>query len=199
MMNAQESLLAAIHAKVELHEYDPAWPASYAAERERLLSLLPDVFIDLEHIGSTAVPRLCAKPIIDILAGVESMDMAEASAELICLSGYTTSADFNKTLTDRKWFMRFANGHRTHHLHVVVHESKAWFERLHFRDALRSQPELAARYAALKSQLAALHPKDREAYTDAKAEFVRSVSEDAPLTSNIKSGFPIKSSGRNVP
>jgi GrpB-like predicted nucleotidyltransferase (UPF0157 family) len=185
MMNAQE----------ELHEYDPAWPASYAAERERLLSLLPDVFIDLEHIGSTAVPRLCAKPIIDILAGVESMDMAEASAELICLSGYTTSADFNKTLTDRKWFMRFANGHRTHHLHVVVHESKAWFERLHFR----SQPELAARYAALKSQLAALHPKDREAYTDAKAEFVRSVSEDAPLTSNIKSGFPIKSSGRNVP
>jgi GrpB-like predicted nucleotidyltransferase (UPF0157 family) len=198
-MNPQESLVAAINAEVELHEYDPSWPANYAAERERLLSLLPDVFIDLEHIGSTAVPGLRAKPIIDILAGVESMDMAEASAELICLSGYTTSADFNKTLTDRKWFMRFANGHRTHHLHVVVHESKAWFERLHFRDALRSQPELASRYAALKSQLTALHANDREAYTHAKAEFVRSVSEGAPLISNIKSGFPIKSSGRNVP
>lgn len=197
MMNAQESLIAAIHAEVELHEYDLSWPANYAAERERLLSLLPGVFIGLEHIGSTAVPGLRAKPIIDILAGVESMDIAEASAELICLSGYTTSAEFNETLRDRKWFMRFANGHRTHHLHVVVHESKAWLERLHFRDALRSQPELAAQYAALKSQLAARHVSDREAYTDAKTEFVRSVSEDAPLMSNVRSVLPSKLTGRD--
>ena len=178
MMNAQESLVAAIYEEVELLAYDPSWPALYAAERERLSSLLPGVFVELQHIGSTAVPGLAAKPIIDILAGVESKAAAEAIAERICLSGYTTSAEFNETLNDRKWFMRWANGHRTHHLHVVVHDSNAWHERLRFRNALRSQPELAARYAALKSQLAERHATDREAYTDAKAEFVRSVSED---------------------
>jgi GrpB-like predicted nucleotidyltransferase (UPF0157 family) len=178
-MNAQESLTAAIYEEVELHEYDPSWPAAYAAERERLSSLLPGLFIDLEHIGSTAVPGLPAKPIIDILASVKSIAIAESVAELICLSGYTTSAEFNETLNDRKWFMRWANGHRTHHLHVVVHDSKAWHERLRFRNALRSKPELAAQYAALKAQLAERHTTDREAYTDAKAEFVRSVSKDA--------------------
>ena len=178
-MTAQESLIAAIYEEVELHEYDPSWPAVYSAERDRLSSLLPGVFVDLEHIGSTAVPGLPAKPIIDIMAAVESMAVAESIAELICLSGYTTSAEFNETLNDRKWFMRWANGHRTHHLHVVVHDCKAWHERLRFRNALRSKSELAVRYAALKAQLAERHATDREAYTDAKAKFVRSVSEDA--------------------
>jgi GrpB-like predicted nucleotidyltransferase (UPF0157 family) len=162
-----------------LHAYDPSWPSSYIAERDRLLSVLPGTFIELQHIGSTAIPGLHAKPIIDILAGVESMRAAEAIAEPLCKSGYTTSAEFNETLTDRKWFMRWANGHRTHHLHVVVHGGTVWRERLLFRDMLRSDPDLAARYAALKSQLVAKHPKDREAYTDAKSDFVRSVLQGA--------------------
>src|SRR5882724_2398730 len=115
-MNEQESLLAAIYEEVRLHAYDPSWPSSYIAERDRLLSVLPGTFIELQHIGSTAIPGLHAKPIIDILAGVESMRAAEAIAEPLCKSGYTTSAEFNETLTDRKWFMRWANGHRTHHL-----------------------------------------------------------------------------------
>jgi GrpB-like predicted nucleotidyltransferase (UPF0157 family) len=116
-----------------------------------------------------------AKPIIDILAGVNSMAEADALVEPVCKAGYTTSAEFNATLGDRRWFMRWANGHRTHHLHVVVRGGPVWLDRLRFRDALRSQPTLAANYAALKSDLAARHTADREAYTDAKAEFVRSV------------------------
>lgn len=75
--------------------------------------------------------------------------------------------------------MRWAAGHRTHHPHVVVHDGKVWHERLRFRDALLSQPEVAASYASLKSQLAFRHATDREAYTDAKAEFVHSVLGDA--------------------
>ena len=82
-------------------------------------------------------------------------------------------------MSDRKWFMRWANGHRTHHLHLVVHGSPVWHARLRFRNALRSSPELAAKYAALKTQLAATHPNDREAYTDAKAEFVRAIVRGA--------------------
>ena len=178
-MNDQEPLLAAIYENVELHEHDYSWPAAFVAERERLLSLLPGVFVEIQHIGSTAVAGLPAKPIIDVLAGVKSMAVAEAIAEPLCKSGYTTSAEFNETLLDRKWFMRWANGHRTHHLHVVVHGAEIWHEHLRFRDALRLQPELAARYVALKSRLAQRHTTDREAYTNAKTEFVRSSLRDA--------------------
>lgn len=188
-MNEQQSLAAAIHETVTLQAYDSSWPAAYAAERERLLRALPGVFIGLEHIGSTAVPGLAAKPIVDLMAGVASMAVAESVAVALCACGYTTSAEFNATLSDRKWFMRWADGHRTHHLHVVVHEGLAWHERLRFRDALRADPALAARYVELKASAAEQHANDREAYTDAKAGFVRSVSgaarplhhEDLPL------------------
>lgn len=74
--------------------------------------------------------------------------------------------------------MRWANGHRTHHLHGVVHGAEPWNERIRFRDALRQQPELAARYAARKTLLAETHTKDREAYTEAKTDFVRAVLRD---------------------
>lgn len=178
-MNEQESLLAAIHENVLLQEYDPSWLEAFTLERSRLLMLFPVKFADIQHIGSTAVPGLVAKPIIDILAGVESMAVAKALAEPLCRSGYITSAEFNKTLTDRQWFMRWANGHRTHHLHIVVHGSAPWNERLYFRDKLRAQPDLAVGYAALKFELAAQHINDREAYTHAKQAFIRSVSRDA--------------------
>ena len=175
-MNSAASLHAAIHEEVALQAYDASWPARFGAERERLLTLLPGRFIAIEHMGSTAVPGLVAKPVIDLLAGVVSMEEARALAGPLCAAGYTTSAEFNAALTDRQWFMRWADGHRTHHLHIVVHGSPVWHQRLRFRDALRASPELATRYAALKAELASKHPSDREAYTEAKAAFVISVS-----------------------
>ena len=109
------------------------------------MSLLPSVFLEVEHIGSTAVPDMPAKPVIDLLAGVESMAFAKSIAGHICAAGYTTSSEFNATLVDRMWFMRWADGHRTHHLHVVVHDSHVWQEHLAFRNSVRSSPSLAAR------------------------------------------------------
>lgn len=175
-MNDAESLHAAIHEEIDLQAYDDAWPAMFVAERDRLLGLLPLSFINIEHIGSTAVPGLMAKPVIDMLAGVESMVMARSLSAVLREAGYATSAEFNATLGDRQWFMRWIDGHRTHHLHVVVHRGPAWRERLRFRDALRADPVLAARYAALKAELAVRHPADREAYTQAKAAFVHAAS-----------------------
>lgn len=90
-------------------------------------------------------------------------------------AGWTTSAGFNATLRDQQWFMRWHDGHRTHHLHVVVSESPIWVARLKFRDVLRTDAALAARYARLKQDLADRHRLDREAYTAAKADFVRAV------------------------
>jgi GrpB-like predicted nucleotidyltransferase (UPF0157 family) len=118
---------------------------------------------------------MAAKPIIDILAGVESMAVADELFEEVLVNGYTTSREFNATLTDRRWFMRVANGRRTHHLHVVQFGGAQWQERLRFRDALRQSAGLAQRYSALKHVLAQQHIGDREAYTNAKAEFVATV------------------------
>lgn len=175
-MDEEESLNAAIYEEVKLHDYSEDWPSLYEAERQRLLSLLPDTFINLQHIGSTSIPGMIAKPIIDILAGVDSMETAKSIAAKLCNSGYTTSAEFNQSLSDRQWFMRWAHGHRTHHLHVVVYGSKVWVERLSFRDSLRSSAELASEYAKLKTQIAVKHATDREAYTDAKSDFVNALS-----------------------
>jgi len=174
-MNDSESLHEAIHEEVTLQAYDAAWPDKFVAERDRLLALFPVNIIDIEHIGSTAVPGLLAKPVIDILAGVESMAVARALTEPLLEAGYSTSAEFNAKLTDRQWFMRWADGRRTHHLHVVVHRGKEWTERLRFRDALRASPVLAARYAELKAGLVLQHANDREAYTSAKSAFVRAM------------------------
>jgi len=195
-MDEQDSLVAAIYEEVRLQPYDPAWPLAFAAERDRLLSLLPDTFIAIEHFGSTAVPGLPAKPVIDLLAGVRTMTEAEATTRPLAQAAYTTSAEFNESLTNRKWFMRWSNGHRTHHLHVVVHGGPVWTERLAFRDALRSNPSLAMRYAELKQALAAQLGGDREAYTDAKTEFVRSSLRDnslnrLPATQVVDTGAPV--------
>lgn len=177
-MTDAESLHAAIHEEVALQAYDAAWSDRFVAERDRLLALFPLIFVDIEHIGSTAVPGLMAKPIVDLLAGVETMAMARSLTEPLREAGYTTSAEFNATLTDRQWFMRCADGHRTHHLHIVVHGGPVWTRHLRFRDALRASPVFAARYAALKAELAVRHPTDREAYTSAKTAFVNSLSGD---------------------
>ncbi|MDI1240099.1 MAG: GrpB family protein [Polaromonas sp.] len=176
-MTDADSLHAAIHEDVSLQAYDSRWPDRFVAERDRLLALFPLVFVDIEHIGSTAVPGMVAKPIVDLLAGVESMAMARSLAEPLRDAAYTTSAEFNATLTDRQWFMRWADGRRTHHLHIVVHGGPVWTRHLQFRDALRASPVLAARYAALKAELAVRHPTDREAYTSAKTAFVSSLSD----------------------
>ncbi|MCE8021587.1 GrpB family protein [Halomonas sp. MCCC 1A11036] len=174
-MNEAQSLQQAIDEPVRLAEYDPAWPARFEAERKRLLERFPTALIDVQHIGSTAIPGMPAKPIIDVMAGVASMAMADSLFELILDHGYVTSVEFNTCLTDRRWFMRHVNGRRTHHLHVVVHGGNLWHKRLAFRDALCTDAALAERYAALKRELASRHHTDREAYTRAKGEFVRSV------------------------
>jgi GrpB-like predicted nucleotidyltransferase (UPF0157 family) len=168
----RDELDRAIHEEVALVPWQAGWPALFEAEKRRLLGLFPGRLVQVEHFGSTAVPGMPAKPVIDILAGVESMAVAEALFEPLLAHGYTTSREFNAMLPDRKWFMRASGGRRTHHLHVVVFGSAQWDERLRFRDLLRADAALARSYAALKEDLAARHRGDREAYTEGKSAFV---------------------------
>ena len=180
-MTDAQSLAAAIDEDVQLHPHDLAWAEAFELERARLQSLLPGSFIAVEHIGSTAVPGLAAKPIVDLMAGVASLHGVDTLIDRLCDNGYTTSREFNASLSDRKWLMRWRDGHRTHHLHIVVLDGAPWQDRLAFRDALRREPALARRYAALKANLARTLATDREAYTDAKAVFVREVVSGQPL------------------
>lgn len=154
--------------EVALHPYDTQWPALFLAERERLLARFPAQLRDVQHIGSTAISGMTAKPVIDTLGGVTSMAVADDLMAPLLRSGYTTSAAFNATLTDRRWLMRWSNGRRTHHLHLVVQGSAEWQRRLRFRNALRTDTHLAQRYASLKNDLMLQHRTDREAYTDGK-------------------------------
>ncbi len=171
-----DEVARAIQQPVELTDYDPCWPLRFAEERRRLKSLFPGVFVDIEHIGSTAVPGMRAKPLIDLLAGVPSMQVAVALNRTIGRADYTTSASYNESLTTRQWFMRQQDGQRTHHLHVVVHQGEEWRARLRFRDRLRADPDLRARYLALKEDLVRRFSGDRDAYTSGKSEFVENAT-----------------------
>lgn len=174
-MTEEESLQQAVREQVRIFPYDPKWPEKYEVERGRLVALFPEAFLALEHVGSTAVPGLAAKPIVDIIGGVRSMEEADALLPALCRNGYSTSAEFNATLVGQRWLMRHAGGHRTHHLHLLIHEAGEWRRKIAFRNALRANPDVAHRYHELKSNLAEAMGSDRDAYTSAKAAFVEEI------------------------
>jgi GrpB-like predicted nucleotidyltransferase (UPF0157 family) len=156
------------NAPVEIVDYDPAWPTSYEIERKRLEPLLDGA--ELHHFGSTAVPGLAAKPVIDMIALVP--DLEAPIAALVVSAGYQFPRAFNATLVHRRFLCYPTAGHRTHHLHLVDAQDEL-DRRLSFCDRLRTDPALAAEYAGLKRALAQRYRHDREAYTDAKAKFVK--------------------------
>jgi GrpB-like predicted nucleotidyltransferase (UPF0157 family) len=152
---------------------DAGWPALFAAERDAIATTLaPWLAGAPEHIGSTAVPGLPAKPVIDIMAPVISLD---ASRDAIAAAAGLQYAYFAYQADRMHWFCKPGPARRTHHLHLVPLGSALWRDRLAFRDALRADIGLRDAYADLKRRLAAAHPHDREAYTDAKGPFVAAV------------------------
>jgi GrpB-like predicted nucleotidyltransferase (UPF0157 family) len=167
------------NAPIEIVEYDSAWPAAFAAERERLAPLLP-AGVELHHFGSTAVPGLAAKPVIDMIALVDDLDVPIEA--LVQYGGYQYPVAFNATLTHRRFLCYPTAAHRTHHLHLVD-EPGELKRRLCFRDRLRADPDLAGEYVALKRALANRYSDDREAYTEAKSEFVR--RHEQPVTPTL--------------
>jgi GrpB-like predicted nucleotidyltransferase (UPF0157 family) len=162
-----------------LSRADPAWAEQFRQERARLLAAFGSRFCAIEHFGSTAVPGLDAKPIIDMLGGVNSMMEANALLQPLCSVGWDMSPEFNATMPDQRFLLRWPGGVRTHHLHLVVYNREAWRRRLQFRDALRADLVLANRYQQLKYELAVIHHDDREAYTAAKTDFISRVVNSA--------------------
>ena len=151
-------------------DYDPAWPARFASEALLLESAIgPWVTGGIHHVGSTAVPGLAAKPIIDILIGVESLEASRPCIGLVAPLDYR----YAEYRTDEMhWFCKPDPAHRTHHLHLVPVGSARLRDELAFRDYLRAHIDRARAYEMLKRELAIRFRQDREAYTAGKSDFV---------------------------
>jgi GrpB-like predicted nucleotidyltransferase (UPF0157 family) len=163
---------------IRLRPYDPTWPARFEQERAVLEAAIGALTTGgIHHVGSTAVPGLAAKPIVDILVGVDSLDASRACFDPLAKLGYLY---FPYRPEEMHWFCKPHPSRRTHHLHLVPTGSRRYADELAFRDRLRTKSEVATEYAALKQDLAERFADDREAYTDAKSDFVHRVLGRAP-------------------
>jgi GrpB-like predicted nucleotidyltransferase (UPF0157 family) len=163
---------------VVLAAYSPDWPAAFRAVRAELLSVFAADTICVEHVGSTAVVGLPAKPVIDVLLGAPSLADIEARIGALVAVGYVYRAAYEQVIPDRRYFVRPAGASLRVHLHGVVQHAHLWREHLAFRDALRRDPSLQQAYQTLKQRLAVQHADDKAAYTAAKAPFIRRVLGD---------------------
>jgi GrpB-like predicted nucleotidyltransferase (UPF0157 family) len=161
---------------VDLVDADPSWTARGGQERNYLETLLaPWLTARIEHVGSTSIPGLMAKPIIDLQAPVADLtDPDPLAAALAPHDWHYVDPDLDQRPW-RRFLVKVAGGRRSAHLHVMTPDSPRWYEQIAFRDALRADPSLTADYAALKRILAAKHTADREAYSAAKSDFIRMV------------------------
>ena len=158
-------------------DYNSQWPILYEKESELIQSILGYRIIQIDHIGSTAVPRLSAKPIIDILASMESQEIADNSLPLLAEIGYT---DITLEPQEPDWYYCLGKrqNEQVYHLHLVKHGSDHWEKHIVFRDILRQNPDIAKEYLELKKELASKFREDRIAYTDAKVEFIERALEE---------------------
>lgn len=159
---------------VQLAAPDPAWAALFAAEQTRLMAGTGTLPLAIEHIGSTAIPGVPAKPILDLLGGRPSGSNVVPYVAAFENAGYKYRGE--NGVPGRDYFvLDDATGRRLHHLHLVEEGGSLWSSHLAFRDFLRRHPKHAAEYARLKQSLAARHPNERMAYTDGKAAFVAAI------------------------
>jgi len=156
---------------IQVMPYDPGWPARFEAERERLEAVIGNWTTGgVHHVGSTAVPGLSAKPIVDILVGVDSLEVSRACFGPLAGLEYLYAPYLPEQM---HWFCKPDPSRREFHLHLIPTDSQRYRDELAFRDRLRADPALADAYASLKRDLAARFREDREAYTGAKADFIR--------------------------
>lgn len=159
---------------VRLVTSQPDWAKAFLREQARLYETLGRAVLDVQHIGSTAVPGLSAKPILDIGVAVRDFDEAFATVRPLAALGYRYRGEYG--ISRRHYFVKGSSvrgSPRTHHLYMLEERSLEWRKHLRFRNYLRAHPEEAAAYEALKLKLAAQFPKDREAYTGGKHDFIR--------------------------
>jgi GrpB-like predicted nucleotidyltransferase (UPF0157 family) len=176
--------------RLQIVAYDPGWPGRFAAQRPVVEGLLgPWLAGPVEHIGSTSVPGLAAKPVIDMLAQVHSLAAAQAAVPVLTGAGWLLWPE-DPCRHYRLWFLRPAPEARTHHLHVIAQRDPHAVALLAFRDALRADDGLCRDYAALKRELAQRDPVNRNAYSNAKGDFISQAVRRAGIEPPLRDLLP---------
>ncbi len=157
---------------IRVVKHDPAWPARFDAEAERIAEAIGNLVVRMHHIGSTAIPQTCAKPIIDILLEVASLEALDRKVATFHALGYEAMGEFG--IPGRRYF-RLDDGNRvrTHQVHAFEAGAADAVRHLAFRDYMRAHPAAAAEYGELKRRLARAYPNDMAAYIDGKDAFVK--------------------------
>jgi len=160
-------------ATVRIAPYHPEWAEHFRREEELLLKLMGQTALDIRHIGSTSIVGMPAKPIVDILVGLETLSLLEPFVENLNQIGYQDRGDGGEP--GRRYFVKGPEEKRTHHLNFCELNGIFWTRHIVFRDYLEMHPGTASQYAALKQELAAKFANDRRAYTNGKEKFVLSI------------------------
>ena len=164
--------------EVILSEYNPQWPSLFEEEASRVRQAIGDGLIAIEHIGSTSVPGLASKPVIDLLAAVRTLTEGERAVPCLAVLDYEYRGE--NGIPGRLFFRKGpVQYRRTHHLHMVEPGHEQWVANLRFRDYLRAHSEEACRYEALKRGLAIRFRDNRAAYTDGKTDYILAVLKKA--------------------
>jgi GrpB-like predicted nucleotidyltransferase (UPF0157 family) len=158
--------------RVEVVPHDPAWKHAFEVETARIANVLGDVFVSAHHIGSTAIPGIVAKPVIDILLEVDDVARLDTRTHALKQLGYEAKGEFG--IPGRRYFRKDdASGARTHQVHAFQAGNPELERHLAFRDYMIAHPDEARAYGALKKQLATAHPDDIEAYMDGKDSYIK--------------------------
>lgn len=174
MMNPRskrDTVVGLEHGTVRLVSYSPAWHILFEREKKTLLVALQGRVLKLEHIGSTSIPDMEAKPIIDMAAAFASLEVIQQCIGPLAAIGYEYKGEYG--LPGRHFFVKGMP--HTHYLHLVAQDSEHWAAWLIFRDYLTERREIAAEYALLKKSLAEEYKSDRDAYTKAKGDFIMGI------------------------
>ncbi len=171
---------------VKLENYNEKWKDIFEEESKLISSKINKFLIGIQHIGSTAIPGIAAKPIIDIAVAIDSLSNVEKIIKLLHELGFQYRGE--QGIPGRHLFVKGDEENRTHHLHVVENDHHEWKTHILFRDYLKSNSKVAKEYSNLKIELAKKYEFDREKYTEGKSEFIQKIIEKAGSTLNGASG-----------
>ena len=175
-------VLGLSNKKVTLVEHSEEWKIDFEKEAKKLQCLLGELAIDIQHVGSTSIPGMIAKPIIDIAIAVEKVQSFAKVKHILCTEGYFWIESAGSK--DRLFFAKGEEANRTHNIHVELYGGESWRYHIEFRDFLIAHAEYALEYCNLKKKLAQKYKDERLKYTESKDKYIKNVLEVANLNKN---------------
>lgn len=165
--------------QIKLETYNPNWKNLFIQEKEAIIQAISPKPIRVEHIGSTSIHNLPAKPIIDIMLGFDSIQEMNKSVQEIQSLGYDYIQEYEDLMPERRFFIKRTNNIKQFHLHAVKQNSTFWIRHLLFRKHLRTNEKDRLLYFQLKQELATIEWKDENEYAEAKTDFIRKIEQKA--------------------